>query len=74
MHNDVRDMSASLSGQQMLGRLGQMLAVLCGRVKYSGEGYQKCPHKNTKGDHRERDDGRNDLACSGERGMCGRFL
>lgn len=30
-------MSASLSGQQMLGRPGQMLAVLCGCVKYSGK-------------------------------------
>lgn len=41
-----------------------MLAVLCGRVKYSGEGYQKCPRKNANGDHRETEDGRNDPDCS----------
>lgn len=35
----------------MLGSLGQMLAVLCGRVKYSGEGCQECAHLNARGDH-----------------------
>lgn len=52
--NDVGDMSASLSGQQLLGGLGQMLAVPCGCVKYSGEGCQECTHKNDGGGHRER--------------------
>lgn len=28
-----------------------MLAVLCGRVKYSGEGCQECAHLNARGDH-----------------------
>lgn len=49
MYDDVGDMSASLSGQQMLGRLGQMLVVLCACVKYSRDGCQECTHRNARG-------------------------
>ncbi len=49
VHNDGGDLSASLSGQQMFGRPSQMLAVLCGCVKYPG--WQERAHKNSGEDH-----------------------